>query len=93
MTKDTISAALSAEGLAPSQDTFTLPEEREAIFLVAAPGDVLPVNKVTRVELRDKVLCLHTVRNEHFWFTYDLILGLRVLAAKPGKDRVAGFAK
>ena len=93
MTKDTIAAALSAEGLTPTQDTFTIPEEREAIFLVAAPGDVLPVNKVTRVELRDKVLCLHTVRNEHFWFTYDLILGLRVLAAKPGKDRVAGFAK
>ena len=93
MTKDTISAALSAEGLAPSQDTFTLPEEREAIFLVAAPGDVLPVNKVTRVELRDKVLCLHTVRNEHFWFTYDLVLGLRLIAAKPGKERVAGFAK
>lgn len=93
MTKDTISAALSAEGLTPSQDTFTLPEEREAIFLVAAPGDVMPVNKVVRVELRDKVLCLHTVKNEHFWFTYDLILGLRVLAAKLGKERLAGFAK
>lgn len=93
MTKDTISAALAAEGLTPSQDTFTLPEEREAIFLVAAPGDVLPVNKVVRVELRDKALCLHTVKDEHFWFTYDLVLGLRVLAAKPGKERVAGFAK
>ena len=93
MTKDSISAALSAEGIAASHDTFTLPEEREAIFLVAAPGDVMPVNKVVRVELRDKVLCLHTVRDEHFWFTYDLVLGLRVLAAKPGKERVAGFAK
>jgi hypothetical protein len=93
MTKDTIIAALAAEGLAASQDTFTLPEEREAIFLVAAPGDVMPVNKVVRVELRDKVLCLHTVKDEHFWFTYDLVLGLRVLAAKPGKERVAGFAK
>jgi hypothetical protein len=93
MTKDTIIAALSAEGLQASQDTFTIPEEREAIFLVAAPGDVMPVNKVTRVELRDKVLCLHTVKDEHFWFTYDLILGLRVLAAKLGKERLAGFAK
>jgi hypothetical protein len=93
MTKDTIIAALSAEGLAASQDTFTLAEEREAIFLVAAPGDVMPVNKVVRVELRDKALCLHTVKDEHFWFTYDLVLGLRVLAAKPGKERVAGFAK
>ena len=60
---------------------------------MAAPGDVLPVNKVVRVELRDKALCLHTVKDEHFWFTYDLVLGLRVLAAKPGKERLAGFAK
>jgi len=93
MTKDTIAVALSAEGLSPSQDTFTLPEDREAILLVAAPGEVMPVNKVVRVELRDKVLCVHTAKNEHFWFTYDLILGLRVLAAKPGKERLAGFAK
>jgi hypothetical protein len=93
MTKDAITAALSAEGLTASQDTFTIPEEREAIFLVAAPGDVLPVNKVTRAELRDKVICLHTSKDEHFWFTYDLVLGLRVLAAKPGKERLAGFAK
>jgi hypothetical protein len=93
MTKDAISSALSAEGLTASQDIFAIPEDREAIFFVAAPGDVMPVNKVTRVELRDKVLCLNTVKDEHFWFTYDLILGLRALAAKPGKDRVAGFAK
>jgi hypothetical protein len=53
----------------------------------------MPVNKVIRVELRDKVLSLQTVKNEHFWFTYDLVLGLRVMAAKPGKERVAGFAK
>ena len=93
MTKDTIIAALSAEGLQPSQDSFTIPDDREAIFLVAAPGDVIPVNKVVRVELRDKYLCLCTVKDEHFCFTYDLILGLRLLAAKSGKDRVAGFAK
>ena len=93
MTKDTISAALSAEGLSASQDGFTIPDEREATFLVAAPGDVMPLNKVVRVELRDKVLCLHTSKDDHFWFTYDLILGLRVLAAKPGKEHVAGFAK
>ena len=93
MTKDTIAAALSSEGLQASQDTFSIPEEREAVFLVAAPGDVMPVNKVIRVELRDKVLSLQTVKDEHFWFTYDLVLGLRLIAAKPGKERVAGFAK
>ena len=93
MTKDTIAAALSAEGLQASQDIFTILEEREAVFLVAAPGYVLPLNKVIRVELRDKVLCLHTAKDEHFWFTYDLVLGLRLLAARPGKERVAGFAK
>jgi len=93
MTKDTIVAALLAEGLAASQDTFTIPEDREAVFLVAAPGDVMPVNKVVRVELREKALSLHTVRDEHFWFTYDLVLGLHMLASKSGKDRVTGFAK
>jgi hypothetical protein len=93
MTKDTIAAALSAEGLQANQDTFTIPEEREATFLVSAPGDVMQLNKIVRVELRDKVLSLQTVKDEHFWFTYDLVLGLRVLAAQLGKDRVAGFAK
>jgi hypothetical protein len=93
MTKDTIAAALSAEGLQVNQDAFTIPEEREAIFLVAAPGDVMQMNKIIRVELREKVLSLQTVKDEHFWFTYDLVLGLRLLAAQPGKDRVAGFAK
>jgi hypothetical protein len=93
MTKDTIAAALSAEGLQANQDTFTIPEEREAVFLVAAPGDVMQLNKIIRVELRDKVLSLQTLKDEHFWFTYDLILGLRLLAAQLGKDRVAGFAK
>ena len=93
MTKDTIVAALSAEGLQANQDTFTIPEEREAVFLVAAPGDVMQLNKIIRVELRDKVLSLQTIKDEHFWFTYDLVLGLRLLAAQLGKDRVAGFAK
>jgi hypothetical protein len=93
MTKDTIIAALVAEGLSANQDTFTIPEDRETIVLVAAPGDMMPVNKVIRVELREKLLCLHTVKDEHFWFTYDLILGLRMIAAKPGKERVAGFSK
>lgn len=95
MTKDTIVAALVAEGLSANQDSVAIPEEREAAFLVAAPGDVLPVNKVVRVDLRDKAISLHTVKNEHFWFSYDLILGLQILAAKPGKDRVAvaGFSK
>jgi hypothetical protein len=93
MTKDTIIAALVAEGLSANQDMFTIPEDREAIVLVAAPGDMMPVNKVTRVELREKLLCLHTAKDEHFWFTYDLILGLRLIAAKPGKERVAGFSK
>jgi hypothetical protein len=51
------------------------------------------VNKVVRAELRDKYLCLHTVKDEHFCFTYDLILGLRLLAAHLGKERLAGFAK
>jgi hypothetical protein len=93
MTKETIVAALVAEGLTANQDTFSIPEEREAVFLVAAPGDVLPVSRVVRVELRDKVLCLQSAKQERFWLTYDLILGLQMMASKPGKDRTAGFAK
>jgi len=93
MTKETIVAALVAEGLTVTQDSLAIPEDREAAFLVAAPGDVLPVSKVVRVELRDKAICLHTVKSEHFWFSYDGILGLQILAPKPAKDRVAGFSK
>jgi hypothetical protein len=92
MTKDTLVMACEAEGLKGTAEGFAIAEERDATFLVGAPGELLMVGKVVKVELRDKYLCLHTAKNERFVFTYDLVLGLRFMAAKQGKDAV-GFSR
>ena len=44
-------------------------------------------------ELRDSVLCLETTKGERFWFTYDLLLGMRVRAAQDTKDHGPGFSR
>jgi hypothetical protein len=51
------------------------------------------VGKVIKIELRDSALCLETTKAERFWFTYDLLLGMRIRAAQDTKDHGAGFSR
>jgi hypothetical protein len=60
---------------------------------VAGPGETIQVGKVIKIELRDSAICLETTKGERFWFTYDLLLGMRVRAAKDTKDHGPGFSK
>jgi hypothetical protein len=90
-TREIIQAALDAEGLRPEkQGNYTIPEEREASVLVASPGDVFTVDRAVRVELREAYLAVETARRERFFFPYERILGLRLLA---GRERTAGFGR
>jgi hypothetical protein len=91
MTKETLLSALEAERLKPSNDVVSVPEDREATFLVAAEGETLQVGRVVRIEAREGSLCLETAKGERYWFTYDLLLGLRLQAAKTARERTAGF--
>jgi hypothetical protein len=93
MTREIIAAALEAEGLKASGQGFTIAEEREATFLVSAPGDVLSVGKVVQAELREKFIHLQTSRDERYFFAYEDVLGVRILGKSPAKHGSAGFGR
>jgi hypothetical protein len=93
MTKETLLAALEAEKLKPGTDGVAVPEDRDATFMVAAPGEAIQVGKVVKIEARETALCLETNKGERFWFTYDLVLGVRFRSAKSAKEHAAGFGR
>jgi hypothetical protein len=91
MTRESITAALDSEGLGAGPQGYVLPDNREATCLVAAPGDVFSVDRLVRIDLKDKFILLENGRHERFFFAYEDVLGLKLLAAPAAKDRVAGF--
>jgi hypothetical protein len=96
MTREIIAAALESEGLkAQSGQSYAIPEEREATCLVSAPGEVFSVPKVAHIDLREKYLYLQTSKDEHYFFAYEDVLGLRLLGSKAtsAKERSAGFSR
>jgi hypothetical protein len=95
MTKETIAQLLEAEGLsaANASQGYGIPENREATCLIAAPGDVLTVDRLLRVELRDKYIVLENSKRERYLFSYEVVLGLRLVAAPAARERVAGFSR
>jgi hypothetical protein len=93
MTKDSIAEALASEGLTAGAQGYVIPDNREAACLVAAPGEVFSVDRLVRVELRDKHVLLANARHEHFFFSYDDILGFRVIAGPAARERTTGFGR
>jgi hypothetical protein len=93
MTREIIAAALESEGLKPAGQSFSIPEDREAACLVSAPGDVLSVSKVVVADLREKYLYLKTSKDEHYFFAYEDVLGLRLVGKSSAKERSAGFSR
>jgi hypothetical protein len=93
MTRESITAALEGEGFGAAAQGYTIPETREATCLVAAPGDVFSVDRILRIDLKEKFVLLETTRREKFFFAYEDILGLKMLAAPNAKERVAGFGR
>jgi hypothetical protein len=94
MTKETLLYALEAERLKPGSDgSVTIPDDRDATIMVAGSGETIQVGKVAKIELRDSVLGLETAKGERYWFTYDLLLGLRLTTAQNAKEHATGFSK
>ena len=93
MTKEALLSALEIEGLKVGSDGVAIPDERDASFIVAGPGETIQVGKVIKIDVRESALCLETTKGERYWFTYDLLLGLRVLAAKTAKNHTTGFGR
>jgi hypothetical protein len=93
MKKETILTALEAERLKAGSDGIAVPEDRDATFMVASPGETIQVSKVVKIEARESSLCLETAKGERYWFTYDLVLGLRFRTAKMAQEHAAGFGR
>jgi len=93
MTKETLLSALGVEGLKVGNNSVVIPDERDASFIVGGPGETIQVGKVVKIELRDGAICLETTKGERFWFTYDLLLGMRIRAAEDTKAHGTGFSR
>jgi hypothetical protein len=93
MTREILAQALESEGLQSGNQGYAVPENREATVFVATPGDVFPVERVARIELREKILMVENAKHERFYFGYDVVLGLRMLAAAAARERPAGFGR
>ena len=90
MTREILAHTLESEGLQAGNQGYAIPENREATFFVALPGDMFPVERVVRVELRDKLVLLQNARHERFFFGYENVAGLRLLGSVAARDRVPG---
>lgn len=93
MTKETLLLALEAERLKLGTDGITVPEDRDATFIVVCPGEILQIGRVVRIEPNDSSLCLETAKAERYWFTYDLVLGVRIRPAQAAKEHMTGFGR
>lgn len=93
MTREILAQALEAEGLQVGNQGYAIPENREATFFVASPADLFPIERVARVELRDKVILLENAKHERFYFAYEDVLGLRLLASAAARERAPGFGR
>ena len=94
MTKETIAHVLEAEGLSAGKDgRVSVAENREAVCLIGTPGDLVPIERLVQIELRDKFIALENAKHERFFFGYESVVGLRLLAAPAARERVAGFGR
>jgi hypothetical protein len=93
MTREIILSILESEGADAKGGALAFREDREASAFVAAPGEVLNVARVVRVELKDKFVAFQTAKDERFAFPYEAVLGFKFAAATAHKDRSAGFGR
>jgi len=92
MTRESLAAALETEGLSKTNKGYQVPPKREAVCLVGAPGEVVTIERLSRIDLQDKYILLENQKRERFFFAYEDVLGLRLTAEGPG-ERMAGFGR
>jgi hypothetical protein len=93
MTREMLAAALEAEGLKAANHAFAIPDNRDATCFVSGAGDIMPIARVVKLELLSGIVRIETTKQEHLYFAYEDVLGLRLLAAPAAKDRAAGFSR
>jgi hypothetical protein len=93
MTREIILSILESEGAETKGGTLAFREDREVTTFISAPGEILHVARVVRVELKDKFVALQTTKDERFAFAYEDVLGFKFATAINVKDRSAGFGR
>ena len=93
MTREIILSILESEGGETKGGALSFRDDREITAFVSAPGELLAIGRVVRVEPKDKFIALQTAKDERFAFAYEDILGFKVAAASTVKDRSAGFSR
>jgi hypothetical protein len=90
MTREMIASILESEGIkAGAKGVFAIPEEREAACLVGAPGEMITVGRLAKIDVGPHAIALETTKSERFYFAYDDVVGLRFAVAS--KERSTGF--
>jgi hypothetical protein len=93
MTREIIVQILESEGAKLTGSSYVIRDDREATCFVSSPGEVLPVGRIIKIELKDKSMVLETSRDERFHFAYEDVLGFKLTTTGPAKDRAAGFGR
>ena len=93
MTREIIVNILESEGAETKGSTLSFRDDREVTCFVSAPGELLNVARVVRVDVKDKFVALQTAKDERFLFAYEDILGFKLAALTTVKDRSAGFSR
>jgi hypothetical protein len=93
MTREIILSILESEAAESKGGAAILREDRDVTAFVSAPGEVLNVARIVRVELKDKFVALQTAKDERFVFAYEDVLGFKFATAATIKDRSAGFGR
>jgi len=91
MTREIIVSILEGEGAEGKAGSYKIGEEREATCFISAPGELLGIARVVRVELKESYVSLSTAKDERFTFAYADVLGFKLAAAAQHKERSAGF--
>jgi|SRR5688572_15102973 hypothetical protein len=92
MTREIITNILEGEGAEGRGGSFKIREEREATCFISAPGELMGIARVVRVELKEHYVSLATAKDERYAFAYEDVLGFKLAAPAQGKERsAAGF--
>lgn len=85
-----LAQVLESEGFKANKDGYVIPESRQMSCFVSTSGEVLPVDRIVKVDLQASFVRLETVKEEHLYFAFEDVLGVRVLSAT---SKGLGFAR
>jgi hypothetical protein len=79
-------------GVRKDGPSWLVPEETELSFYIALPAEVLSITRISRAIATPDLLTLETAKGERFYFTHEVVAGLKVgVSDVKSLGRSAGF--